>query len=174
MRRVRTSPWCLAALATMMSGCAADGITGPSRMSLAGEWTGTFTVTGCAVSGMHTGCRLATGSTQPAVLALVQDEDAISGIAVYGEIESDTASDWYHPFTTTLGADARLSISTGWGRPPTTITKLEWDLRLEGPDRLVGTLRSTFTWYKMPGSAVNEGTVTVTRQARRSPAAAGS
>lgn len=151
-------------LAALATACVSDSVTGPSITSVAGEWYGTFTVASCSVSGDYTACMLSPGITQPAVLLLTQNGATISGKAVYGEINVQAAPDWYHPFTTRLEPDGRLQILTGWGRSPMTVTKLEWDLRVDGSDRLQGTLTATHTWYRIRGAAVSAGVVEATRQ----------
>jgi hypothetical protein len=124
---------------------------------------GTFTVTTCQVSGRYEDCFFSPGVVQPALLRLEERATTITGTAIYGEMV-EHAADYYHPFTSWLEPDGRLRITTGWGQSPSAVTRLAWDLRLSGADRLVGTLTATHTWYKVSGARVSSGDVVVTRR----------
>lgn len=148
-------------LSVLAVACGSDDLTGPSSASFSGRWSGTFTVTSCTATGEWGGCGdLSPGAARRAVLVLTEEGVTVSGFAFYGDIDPGRTS----RFTATLGPERSLEMSTEFGMSPTVIATLSWKLRPDSPGRLRGTLAVSRTWYRLPGAAVSEGEVDVTRE----------
>lgn len=157
-------------LAILAAGCSASPAE-PGADTLTGRWEGTFTVANCEWTGTYTGCPGAIGTTLTAGLLFL--EPAGSSIRGFGQFSpypvdllrrESLRSGFVQPFSAALRPDGTLQLGGGWGKPPTVVYELQWDLRLAAPARLEGTLRARSHWYKVQGDLTYLGTVTLTKK----------
>lgn len=145
-----------AALSTLLlvSACGGDGPSGPSNTipSYAGNWTGTYAVTGCSQSGqvaLANLCATIIGSP-PYQFSLTQSDRNVSGTFSLGGV----------PFPNTSGTVAQngtLALSATSATPGVNIVA-NWALNISN-SVLAGTVTQQWTSPGLTGSATINGTI---------------
>ena len=101
-------------------------------------------------------------------------EDTASAVSVILKLRGDTCDiDCLYcyekrkeaPGGARIDAGHHLQIANGWGKPPSFVYKLDWDLLATGESRLDGALTVRSSWYKVAGDMTATGTVSATRVA---------
>ena len=157
-------------LAILAAGCSA-GPTEPGPDTLTGRWEGTFSVARCEWTGTYTGCPGAIGTAFTAALLFLEPAGpSIHGFGQFSPYPADLLrresllNGFVRQFSTSLRPDGTLQMTGGWGKAPTVVYELQWDLKLATPARLEGTLRARSHWYKVQGDLTYLGTVVLTKK----------
>lgn len=141
-------------LATLAAACGGDSPTSPSKSvaNYAGNWTGTYTITGCNQTGgvaLANVCGLL-GSTPSYSMALTQSGSNVAGTFTLGTITFPNTGG-------AVGQDGSLALNA------TSISNginivVSWNLRMAS-NIMSGTISQNWTSNSLSGSAVVAGTI---------------
>ena len=160
-------------MAVVALATACSSPTGPNAANLAGRWSGTFLVTDCVTTGVHSTCPAssAPGTLLGAALMFTEADGAsVEGYGAYGAMTRDLllnlrrSHGFFHRFQTQLQPDGTMKFASTAGAPPTAVEELSWEITLVSAARLEGALRARSAFYKVPGDTVMTGTVILQRQ----------
>jgi hypothetical protein len=122
----------------------------PVVANYAGNWTGTYTMTGCTQSGSVAYANLCSviGQTPPFSMSLTQSGASVSGTFTMGYVVFSGTSG-------TVGADGSLKL-TGTSADGSTTTIVMWALN-NSNGKLSGTMTMTMTSTGLTGSVIFVG-----------------
>ena len=123
--------------------------------SYAGNWSGSYTVTGCTQSGAFAEFEFcdsfSTGRVMRYGLSLAQAGDAVSGKTYLGDLEFGQAS-------ATVTGSGDVVLSSTYREDTLTVTAV-WTLSSPAQGRLSGTIRHTWRDSVEAGEMVVAGTI---------------